>query len=297
MDFIISNQKRLSVKLQRLLMIMVAIIVASMTITACHDDENDEDGIGDEKPGQISGFGENKGKISGKAFELPNGVVFDGDIWGSDWTSALRSAEVNKSGQPTAHYSLLTDELTISKKGKVVLPTLDYSTLKDEITTRSVVSDLYKYEMYGSGNAVLILIPLKNTTSSRIDVEFPAGLIFESTNAKYQHGILIKKTKVSVPSGSTYTFILMLYCGNANRDMPDTSAKYLKPVVTNSKLLLHLCDLVKNKRINAEENNATWEEWGKYMTIATKLQEIVWKVTDYGQVLDKSDLDYIAGLP
>jgi len=44
MDFIISNQKRMSVKLQRLLMIMVAIIVASMTITACWDDENDEDG-------------------------------------------------------------------------------------------------------------------------------------------------------------------------------------------------------------------------------------------------------------
>ena len=44
MDFIISNQKNISVKLQRLLMIMVAIIVASMTITACWDDENDEDG-------------------------------------------------------------------------------------------------------------------------------------------------------------------------------------------------------------------------------------------------------------
>jgi len=43
MDFIISNQKRLSVKLQRLLMIMVAIIVASMTITACLEDENGED--------------------------------------------------------------------------------------------------------------------------------------------------------------------------------------------------------------------------------------------------------------
>jgi len=42
MDYIISNQKSISVKLQRLLMIMVAIIVASMTITACLEDENGE---------------------------------------------------------------------------------------------------------------------------------------------------------------------------------------------------------------------------------------------------------------
>jgi len=44
MDYIISNQKSISVKLQRLLMIMVAIIVASMTITACLEDENGENG-------------------------------------------------------------------------------------------------------------------------------------------------------------------------------------------------------------------------------------------------------------
>ena len=51
MDFIISNQKRMSVKLQRLLMIMVAIIVASMTITACWDDEDDENGDGNGNSG------------------------------------------------------------------------------------------------------------------------------------------------------------------------------------------------------------------------------------------------------
>jgi len=36
------NPKRMSVQIQRLLMMMVAVIVASMTVTACLDDKNDE---------------------------------------------------------------------------------------------------------------------------------------------------------------------------------------------------------------------------------------------------------------
>ena len=271
------NPKRMSVKLQRLLMIMTAIMMALVTFTACSiDDENgdnDENGSGDEKPGQISGFGGNTGKISGKAFELPNGIVFDGDIIGASWESITTYASEVKSKKPSSNRI----------------------TLLNDMTTRSVISDYYKYDMYGSGLNVLILVRLKNTTSRQIDVEFPAGLVFESSNAKYQHGILIKKTKVSVPVGGN-DVILMMYCGNANREMPDSSVKFLKPVVTNSKLLLYLCDLVKNKRINIEENIETNEEMGKYFVIAEKLQEIVWKVTDYGQMPDKADQDYISSI-
>jgi len=270
------NAKSLSVKLQRLLMVMAAIMMALVTFSACEKDENgdkDENGSGDEKPGQISGFGDNTGKISGKTFELPNGIVFDGDILGASWESIT-----------THSFEIKSEKLSYN-----------YTTLLNEMTTRSVISDYYKYDMYGSGVNVLILLRLKNTTSRQIDVEFPAGLVFESSNAKYQHGILIKKTKVSVPAEGN-DVILMMYCGNAKRDMPGTSVKFLKPVVTNSNLLLSLCDLVKNKRINVEENMESNDEMGNYFEITYKLQEIVWKVTDYGQKPDKADLDYIAGI-
>jgi len=43
MNTIKVNKKRMSVQIQRLLMMMVAIIVASMTVTACLEDENSED--------------------------------------------------------------------------------------------------------------------------------------------------------------------------------------------------------------------------------------------------------------
>ena len=53
------NKERMSVQIQRLLMMMVAIIVASMTITACLDDENSDDP-------DDNGDGGNGGGVSGK---------------------------------------------------------------------------------------------------------------------------------------------------------------------------------------------------------------------------------------
>jgi len=274
------NQKvnrRMSVKqsLNRLFMILVAFI-AAMTFTACV--ENDENGTGDEKPGQISGLGSNKGKVEGKAFELPEGVIFDGDLWGSDWNALLPNQQIHSATVKSAQVSSF------------------YASITDGVTTRSIFN--YRYDCRGSGLNVIIIIPLKNNTSRPIDVEFPAGMLFEAVDKKYQHGVLLKKTKVSVPAGgNTYRFALFLYCCNEHVTIPDTSTKYLKPVITNSKLLLHLCDLVKNKRINIEENMDTIEHWSEYVTMATNLQELVWKLTDRGQMLDKTDLDYIAGLP
>jgi len=166
------------------------------------------------------------------------------------------------------------------------------SSTTDEVITRAFPGT--KYDCRGSGMCVTIIIPLKNNTSRQIDVEFPAGLIFEAVDEAYQHGILLKKTKVSVPAGATYRFGLFLYCCNAHKHGSDPSAKYLKPVITTSKLLLNLCDLVKNKRINIEEYIAKESE---YLQITYNLQDMVWKLTDEGEMLDKADLDYIAGLP
>jgi len=270
---------------KRLLMMMAAIMMALVTFSSCNEDDDpnkDPDEIengGEEKPGQISGMGNNTGKIDGKAFVLPDGIVFDGDLSGIEWESLSNTYQM----------SLIVDK---SEKKSAL-----YSILTNEITTRSIKEIFnYKYDMFGSGLNVNILIPLKNNTSRQINVEFPALLTFESSNSKYQHGILLKKVIVSVPANTTYRIVLQLYCCNKDRDMPDSSTKFLKPVVSNSKQLLYLSNLVKNKRINVEEVE-TMEQWSEYVTIATALQEMVWKVTDYGKELDNADLAYIASLP
>ena len=267
---------------KRLLRMMAVLMMALATFIACEKGDSDNDGndIVNEKPGQISGFGNNTGKIGGKAFELPDGIVFDGDFSGINWES------LSQANPMSAVYAKPE-----KKSARVDLPV-------DEVMARSIAGMMnFKYDLYGSGLNVMIIIQLKNTASRQIDVEFPAGLIFECSNSRYQHGILIKKTVVSVPANDSYRFVLQMYCCNEKRSIPDTSTKFLKPVITNSKLLLELCELVKNKRINVEENMETMEQWGEYMAMATQLQEIVWKLTDYGQSLDKSDMDYIARLP
>jgi hypothetical protein len=244
---------------------------------SCDKKEDDVIGeyTGNEQPGQIPGFGEDGGSIAGKTFVLPNGLEFTGDIMGysegADYATS-RSAG-SKIDQFANFLPTLLNEEGVSTR----------ATIKADVTL-------------GSGGLVTVLIQLKNTGSNKIDVEFPAGLIFESATGKYQNGILLKRVKVTVPSGgNTYYVVLHLYCGNASRSASDASAKYLRPVVAQSDLLLYLCGLVRNKKINIEENRGLLEQI-TYVVMILRLQNIVWKVTDYGQVPDQSDLDYIAGL-
>jgi hypothetical protein len=253
---------------------IIMLAVCTLIVSCEKKDGNDIDDeyTGKEQPGNIPGFGENGGSIAGQAFQLPAGLEFAGDIMGYDdadaYTPRSASAIIDKR---TAYQPVLNNP--------------------ESIGTRTGAANV----SLGSGLLVTILIPLKNTTSNRIDVEFPAGLIFESSSGRYQNGILLKKTKATVPANSTYYVSLHLYCGNASRSASSPSAHYLRPVVTNSELLLYLCGLVKNKKINIEENQGMLNI-ANYVMMAFQLQQIVWKVTDYGQLPNQEDLDYIAAL-
>jgi hypothetical protein len=254
--------------------VMMAVCAVCFSCAKKEDDIVDEY-TGNEQPGQIPGFGKDGGSIAGKTFELPGGLEFAGEIMGygegADYETT-RSA-VSKIDRLAACLPTLLDEESVSTR----------ATVKADATR-------------GSGGLVTVLIQLKNTASSKIDVEFPAGLIFESATGKYQNGILLKRVKVTVPSGgNTYNVVLHLYCGNAERSASDASAKYLRPVVTNSELLLYLCGLVRNKKINIEENQGLLDQIN-YLVMVIRLQTIVWKVTDHGRLPDQSDLDYIKDL-
>ena len=255
---------------------LVVLMTAWLVCFGCTKSKDDvvEDYAGKETPGEIPGFGTTGGNIGGKEFTLPDGVVFDGEIMGYESDNDF-----------SLHFNGIKPE-KLSIHGNVV-------SLDEPVRSRAAIkADI----TLGSGGLVTVLVAMKNTTSNKIDVEFPAGLIFESASGKYQNGILLKKTKATVPAGGkTYCVELQMYCGNASRSASDASAKYLKPVMTNSELLLYLCGLVKNKKINYEENSGLLQII-QYYTMVFRLQMIVWKVTDEGQMPDKSDLDYIADL-
>jgi hypothetical protein len=250
-------------------MMMTAIMFASCDK---EKDEPLEEYTGDEIPGEISGFGENGGDVKGGAFTLPDGVTFDGDIYGYD-----------ESG----------DYETLSGTPKIDLLSKRLAANPDDVVTRaSVKADV----TLGSGGLVTVLIPLKNASSQAKGVEFPAGLIFESASGEYQNGILIRKTKATVPSGGrTYYVVLQLYCGNASRHASDSQAQYLRPVVSDSPLIRYLCGLFVNRKINYEENSSILEQLN-YVIMVLRIQMIVWKVTDNGEMPSQEDLDYINGL-
>jgi hypothetical protein len=251
-----------------------AFCILLMLFTACNkeDDESSEEYTGNETPGEISGLGENGGGIKGGAFTLPDGVTFDGDIYGYDNDADYET------NSPAEKIKLLNERLAANP---------------DKIVTRaSIKADV----TLGSGGLVTLFIPLKNTSSQAKDVNFPAGLIFVSASGEYQNGILIRKTKATVPSGGrTYYVVLQLYCGNASRHASDSQAQYLRPVVSDSPLILYLCGLVKNKKINYEENSGVLAQLN-YIMIVLRIQMIVWKVTDNGEMPNQEDLDYINGL-
>jgi hypothetical protein len=257
---------------------MTAWVVLALCCGGCdkEDDNLPDDGeyTGDEIPGAIPGFGENGDDLRGTTFTLPEGITFLGDIMGYDSSEDYETL----SAAPTGKLDLLSARLSAD----------DHA-----VKTRATVkADAQR----GSGGLVTLLLTLKNNTSKSVTVEFPAGLIFQSATGEYQNGILLKLTKVTVPAGSTgYHVVLHLYCGNASRHASDGTAHYLAPIITDSELLLYLCGLVKDRKINVEENQDILEQIS-YIMIVLRIQMIVWKVTDNGEMLTQDDLDYIRSL-
>ncbi|MDR1746428.1 MAG: hypothetical protein LBR49_04070 [Tannerella sp.] len=257
------------------------LVAAALLFTGCNKDDDDptqEEYTGDESPGDIPGFGENGQDLRGKTFILPDGITFDGYVMGYEEGADYDFATTGKNKLDILNARLNTENQGIETRASV----------KADITV-------------GSGGLVTVLIKLKNSKSSKVDVEFPAGLIFESASGDYQNGILLKKCKVTVPASSSgYFVVLHLYCGNLSRHASDGSARYNAPIITDSELILYLCGLVKNKKINIEEGSGLLEQITyaiTYYTQVLKIQTIVWKVTDNGEMPNEEDLKYLRDLP
>lgn len=228
---------------------MLAFPLLSLSCSSDNDDPDPADPISYDEPGSISGLGLDRGELTGKDFSLPGGIVLDGDITGYYASSrTVSGTESTRAHTPPSYY-------------------YDYYKSLERRDFDVAV---------GNGYAVPLWIKLKNTTGSDITVTFPAGLIVKTRNWEAQYGLLVKETRVVVPGNGTLAVLMYTHCCHLGISAPNQSNILSWGVVSNSSLLLELCDLVKDKKINREEFTSYTQV---YFNQAYYIQECLWNLT------------------
>ena len=254
----------------------MAMIMLSLTIlmTACEKSV-------DYNPGEIPGLGSADGELTGRPYELPNGVELTADITGA--------AEWRDYFDPAWDYA---DVPRLTPLREKELPQKNRQALRAK--SEEDIMCVYRGSGYGY---VDLLLSLRNTNNRTSTVEFPAGLIFENVEGYCQNGVLLKKTVVEIPANTDVRVSLSFYCGNHYRGAAGSYNSYTLGVVTDAAPLIDLCERVKDKKINIEEYDPTsTDDYYSYGDIISRLQDIVWHVTD-GTGLTEEDIRYINSLP
>ena len=157
---------------------------------------------------------------------------------------------------------------------------------------------------------IRIKLTLTNAANKRKCVNFPAGLIFKVQQEGYQNGILLHCVHVCVPAKTTQEVYILAFCLNKGKDGSKADVTYTMPGVTGSNILWYwLLNRLERKRINIENflsstssanlksASASEDELEKYATIADKLQNALWTLTNDGEKLSKKQIDFIESLP
>ena len=218
-------------------------------------------------PSKMPGLGNNENKIEGPDWTCPAGISV-GAISGY---SGSKSLEIfNNSGFDKKNY--------------------DFSS--EENQKNIIQKDGESSNKFGSGYYVQILVPITNSTTNNITVEFPKATIFECSSNNYQNGLLIKKVSFVIHANSTRNIILYLYCSNLSRHASDSGATYNRIIVCTYQPIVDLCKLFENKKVNIEEPNNDY-----YASQVSKIQNIVWNLTQLGITPSTSDKEWINSIP
>lgn len=213
-----------------------------------------------EIPGNIPGFGNTPGEIEiSEKFVLPEGIKVAGDITGVE---------------------------------------------AGEATLKSA-NNLWSH--VGSGNYVVLKLTLQNTSNQKRTVFFPQGLIWEAKTAGYQHGIQIQTTWVTLNPNQTKYLKIHLYCINQGLLPSDANGVFGFLGVTSSKIIWRLLDLIGWRMVNYEMimvNNGNGPKTNlksavpyTFDEVSTRLQAIVYKLTDTGEDLNEADKQFIESIP
>ncbi|HYH96522.1 hypothetical protein [Hyalangium sp.] len=137
-------------------------------------------------------------------------------------------------------------------------------------------------EEKGSGALVRLCVALRNTASTPVRVELPAGLIFVSDELTTQNGLLVQGVPLEVPAQQTLYIPLHLYCLNEERAPSSPWDTFTLGPVTQDPRLRELISLVE----------------GKFLPVPglTEVQAAVSNITD-GSGLTPQDRESLRSLP
>lgn len=143
------------------------------------------------------------------------------------------------------------------------------------------------WEYYGSGTYVDLYIQFYNTLTIDTSIIIPGGLIFIDSTFSYQNGIVLQSVTIPILATDTAFAVVRAYCCNLSRSVSDWDAIYTFGPVSNNTELVKIVNIMKNKQmISMLDYN-----------VISEIQNIIWNVTDFNQLLTQEEINYLNSLP
>jgi hypothetical protein len=98
-----------------------------------------------------------------------------------------------------------------------------------------------------------LLMTVHNSGQTDVDVTFPAGLVFGSSNADYQYMILLQECRFTAVSGADRDVNLPTYCCNEDLDEPDDESFYTYMGREWDRETEELLNLVADKTLSGDD--------------------------------------------
>ncbi len=142
---------------------------------------------------------------------------------------------------------------------------------------------------YGTGTYVDLYFKLYNTLTTDTVVIIPGGLIFcdsldnDSSNGIYQRGFILQNDTIYILALDTAFVALEAYCLNAGLSGSDYDAVYYIGPVTSNPNLNQIVTIMSTKQYPFGHES--------------EIQDIIWNVTDYGQNLTQTEIQFLNNLP
>jgi hypothetical protein len=147
------------------------------------------------------------------------------------------------------------------------------------------LSEYWQY--YGSGTYVDLYLTLHNTLTTDSIFTIPGGLIFIDSTKTHQHGFVLQTVSIPVLALDTTYAVIKAYCANLSRSSSSWEAIYHFGPVSNNSELVKIVNILKTKQL------LTYMDY----EVSNEIQDIVWDVTDYNQILTQAQLNYLNSLP
>jgi hypothetical protein len=161
-------------------------------------------------------------------------------------------------------------------------------------------SKMVAYSCYGSGGKMIKLkVTLVNTGNLARTIFFPKGLLWKCDVLGYQHAISLQTTWCTLRANEQRTIVMDLYCINYGLSSSDDKATYMILGVCDSKILGNLLDLIGWRKINYEMifGHSKGVTSPTYDEITSRMQDIVWNLTNNGKDISTEDQAFIQSIP